>query len=91
MQSHVDALSSFLDEFFNSRPDRRKEMMPHVQYICEQITFNKDYPYLSEQCTKLLAACRQMSRLRQPPTYSESQQKSFAIGNMSMIQKLMSE
>lgn len=91
MESPVDELEKLFDQFKNSFPERRKQILSQVESKCIEIKGRSGDSYVSQKCTSLVVACKNLARLRQPKNYDESRDIVFALGDISIIKRNFNE
>lgn len=84
-------LESEFQKFRDEYALARRERLPRIEHLIYQVTMMNQDGYLAGKCTSFLDCCKEMSRLRQPRSYDESQCISFALGDLSGIRWVLIE
>ncbi len=84
-KSAISELELKFEEFISSLPAKRKQMIPHLEYLANQAYQSTLNPYAGEKASKFVNECKCMARLRQPSSYNESRSISFAIGDLNAL------
>lgn len=85
----VEQLSKAFADFRQSNPLGRKAGLQRIENICNAIRSKNSDGYLSGKCVSLLDACKKMARQRQPNGYDDSREVSFALGDITVIERLL--
>lgn len=84
-------LSPAFAEFRSLPRSERKAYLPKIEHLVYRVEMASNDGYISEKCAGLISACNNMARLRQPKTYNELSEISWALGCISVIQDILSK
>lgn len=86
----VDKLEAKFEEFKISSGEGRKEIYKSLSTLCGIVASQYYNGYLSEKCAGFLDSCKEMSKIRHSLEYDETRYISFAISDLRIIKRLLS-